>query len=518
MLRTLITKILTVGIDDDSPGYVHRPVIFTNMAAGLGILFYTIFVVFHLMNANPSLLPVTLIDMAGLACLPFVFLLNKNHRYSLAAVLLNLLVAVPVFIKSYLYYGYLTGYHIFFIIFTILPILTMPAKRMFVTAGLVGLNLAFYLLTFRHLPLHDVTSAHSAAEMTAMNYAISILVILLMAVCFYIYQVMLAQNDHNLERKADELRLAYDEVNLLASTDPLTGLLNRRVIEQTIMDEIIRAERYHSPLSIILFDLDHFKTVNDTFGHDIGDQVLITICSLVQANLRETDVLGRWGGEEFLIILPETDVNGATRTAEKLRAVLAKHKHETAGKVTASFGVVQRQINTTLTFFFRQVDEAMYAAKNQGRNRVWSAPHSQEVGINSERLEWKAEWETGLAAIDDEHKALVVLTNQFIEASLDPDHTCDISALMHTIYTGLSGHFTHEEKILADSNYPDTQKHIQIHGNILRKLIGLENRIEAGEVRPVAFYIFIINEIVVGHMLNSDIKYYPHIRRYVMNS
>lgn len=339
-----------------------------------------------------------------------------------------------------------------------------------------------------------------------------------MAVSFYLYQIMLYTNDRNLEQKAEELRQAYDEVNLLAFTDPLTGLSNRRVIEQTMMDEIIRSERYHSPLSVILFDLDFFKKVNDTYGHDIGDEVLKTICSLVQANLRETDLLGRWGGEEFLIILPETDLAGAIKTAEKLRSILAEHKHETAGTVTSSFGVAQRLINTTLTYFFRQVDEAMYTAKNNGRNRVSAAPYNVEVGYIGEHLEWKEEWETGLADIDDEHKALVDLTNQYIDISMSPERSEEIPAFMRSIYNGLSGHFVHEEKILTDALYPETEKHTQIHSNILRKLTGLIERIKTGEVRPVAFYIFIINEIVVGHMLHSDIKYYPHIRRYVMNS
>lgn|GEM_PF-4619672 len=155
----------------------------------------------------------------------------------------------------------------------------------------------------------------------------------------------------------------------------------------------------------------------------------------------------------------------------------------------------------------------MYTAKNTGRNRVWAVPYNLEIGYNNEQLEWKTEWETGLPAIDDEHKALLDLTNQFIEISLSPERSEEIPAFMQTIYHGLSGHFVHEEKILMDVQYPETEKHVQIHSSILRKLAGLVERIQSGEVRPVAFYIFIINEIVVGHMLNTDVKYFPFIRR-----
>ncbi len=504
---------LNTGTQRGSPGYVNRPIIFTNIAAALAIFLNATYLILHLIKGNPSLLPVSLANIAALVCLPFAFYFNHKQKNLAAALVVNAMTSVPVFINTYLYFGKLTGLPLFFMIFIIVPLLTISNKRMALSGSLVGINLAFYLLTFRHLPVFDTWAIYNQAELTVMNYSTNILVILLMAVSFYLYQIMLYTNDRNLEQKAEELRQAYDEVNLLASTDPLTGLSNRRMIEQAIMDEIVRAERYHSPLSIILFDLDYFKAVNDTYGHDVGDDVLKTVCSLVQTNMRETDLIGRWGGEEFLIVLPETDLAGAMKTAEKLRGILAAHNHTVAGKLTASFGVAQRQVNTTMTHFFRQVDEAMYTAKTNGRNMVRAAPVNIDIGLNNERLDYKTEWETGIPEIDNEHKNLVNLANQFIEISLSPDRRAEIRTYMKIIHDDLRDHFIHEEDILNNFQYPGLEKHQQIHKRIIRKLDDLINKIDLGEVRPEALYIFLINDMIIGHVSTVDILYIPFIRR-----
>ncbi|MBC7877923.1 MAG: GGDEF domain-containing protein [Anaerolineales bacterium] len=156
----------------------------------------------------------------------------------------------------------------------------------------------------------------------------------------------------------------------LANTDALMQISNRRELEATIDREINRATRHNQPLSAVLFDLDHFKHVNDNYGHQVGDSVLQETARLVQTTLRITDFLGRWGGEEFLVIAPQTDCIQAQGLAERLRNAIAMHPHQHAGKVTASFGVAQYELGTSPDAWLKCADDALYAAKQSGRNRV----------------------------------------------------------------------------------------------------------------------------------------------------
>ena len=163
---------------------------------------------------------------------------------------------------------------------------------------------------------------------------------------------------------------AEKELEKLAHFDELTSIFNRRQINLTLDRQIHIANRYHNDLSIIFFDIDHFKNVNDTFGHDAGDKVLIKISQLVQNQLRKSDTFGRWGGEEFLIILPETSQENAYKVAENLRKVIENNDFEEIGKITCSFGVYQISIEDNLESAIKKVDNLLYKAKESGRNQV----------------------------------------------------------------------------------------------------------------------------------------------------
>ena len=159
-------------------------------------------------------------------------------------------------------------------------------------------------------------------------------------------------------------------IEALSVTDPLTQLYNRLKLDKVIIYEIDRSHRYHNPLSIVLFDIDDFKKVNDTYGHQTGDAVLIVIADIVHSIVRDADIAGRWGGEEFLIICPDTDSDGAAKLADKLRTAIAKHRFTTVGTKTCSFGVATLQNEEDAQELISRADEAMYQAKNEGRNRV----------------------------------------------------------------------------------------------------------------------------------------------------
>ena len=159
----------------------------------------------------------------------------------------------------------------------------------------------------------------------------------------------------------------------LSVTDPLTKACNRQYLRERLPDEVDRSRRFNHPLTVLLFDVDHFKQVNDTFGHEVGDEVLKKVAECTRENLRHFDTLARYGGEEFVVVLPNTDVDEGFLAAERLRKAIAEIAVATGkgvAKVTASFGVA------TLTpeireeaELLRRADDALYRAKRAGRNR-----------------------------------------------------------------------------------------------------------------------------------------------------
>lgn len=167
-----------------------------------------------------------------------------------------------------------------------------------------------------------------------------------------------------LQERSERLTLFH-----LAHTDPLTGLPNRRALYPAV-DGLLVATPQGKAGSVILLDLDHFKRINDTYGHNVGDDVLIYTAALLRSALRDSDTVGRWGGEEFLITLPDTDTLGATRVAQRLRRLMHNTAQPPVGQVTASLGVATCEPGDDLRVLTARADAAMYEAKQQGRNRV----------------------------------------------------------------------------------------------------------------------------------------------------
>ena len=160
------------------------------------------------------------------------------------------------------------------------------------------------------------------------------------------------------------------QVEKLSITDSLTELNNRMHLDKVLLDEFRRMTRYSLDLSIILCDIDFFKMINDNYGHLVGDQVLISISKILRLYCRDVDVVGRWGGEEFLIICRETNVEGAMIVADKLRALISDHVFPRVGHKTASFGVTLAVPDEPVEDALQRADQALYRAKELGRNRV----------------------------------------------------------------------------------------------------------------------------------------------------
>ena len=175
-------------------------------------------------------------------------------------------------------------------------------------------------------------------------------------------------------RDITERKRTEQSLKELASRDPLTGVANRRHFFERAGEEHARSRRYERPLSILMLDIDHFKRINDRYGHTRGDEVLKTLCDATRSRLREVDLLARIGGEEFAILLPETNKAGARIVAERLREFVAGLKVKTEGaeiRWTISIGVAVRlPADTAIAECLKRADEALYRAKERGRNRV----------------------------------------------------------------------------------------------------------------------------------------------------
>jgi len=155
--------------------------------------------------------------------------------------------------------------------------------------------------------------------------------------------------------------------------DPLTGIFNREYFFARLQEELERMKRFKRSLSVAIFDIDDFKAVNDSYGHPAGDKVLKELCALIKKQLRSTDVFARIGGEEFGLLFPETDINGARRVCEKLRKAIEEAEFRVNGnviKITASFGVTQAKDSDTVDSLYERADAALYLAKRGGKNRV----------------------------------------------------------------------------------------------------------------------------------------------------
>jgi diguanylate cyclase (GGDEF)-like protein len=183
-----------------------------------------------------------------------------------------------------------------------------------------------------------------------------------------------AELQQRIEAATQEVREAKAKAEQEARLDPLTGLYNRRAFMELASGELLRARRYNSHLSIAMIDLDHFKKINDNWGHAIGDRVLVAFAGILKNSMREVDVIARLGGEEFVLLMTETTVEEATRVAERIRGDVVAGSLQLADAQlhwTASFGVTAlHDDDYSVTAALLRADKALYKAKEGGRNRV----------------------------------------------------------------------------------------------------------------------------------------------------
>lgn len=189
-----------------------------------------------------------------------------------------------------------------------------------------------------------------------------------------VFQQRLAESNQEI----DELRHSLEAVRQEAMTDSLTGLVNRRYLDDALIDTAKQCNVQNQSMALLVLDIDHFKRFNDTYGHQLGDVVLKQVARCLTANTKGRDIAGRFGGEEFVIILPDTDLDGAMAVAEQIRAnvagkqIILKSSGKSLGQITLSIGAATMNKDEDVAETLHRADEALYAAKDAGRNRVLS--------------------------------------------------------------------------------------------------------------------------------------------------
>lgn len=204
--------------------------------------------------------------------------------------------------------------------------------------------------------------AMTFGDLTTQNFNGLSMLILASALSIFVYRVLgRALIQFGAEKRAFEV---------LAATDHLTGVANRRGLTEKLSEELARSQRYEDTFSVLLLDLDHFKQFNDEHGHEMGDTILIEVTKILLEQCRQVDIVGRWGGEEFLLILPHNDATESVEAASRMRKAIEDHAFPGGVEVTVSIGVTEWRKAESIEQLVARADEAMYQAKHMGRNRL----------------------------------------------------------------------------------------------------------------------------------------------------
>jgi diguanylate cyclase (GGDEF)-like protein/hemerythrin-like metal-binding protein len=347
--------------------------------------------------------------------------------------------------------------------------------------------------------LHALTLATAVAPYDDPAYRLFMLldiaVLTAMSFCFFVLTHMRIEQDLERERAA---------VERASRTDKLTGLLNRSYFESELERRLREADRFDDHLSLLIMDIDHFKNINDRFGHPVGDEVLREMAARAAANFRSSDLLCRWGGEEFVCVL-RGPVNAAVTAAENLRAAVLERPFAMVGSVSLSVGIAERRANEDFHVWLSRADHALYRAKANGRDRI-ELESASHVPIGPLLLRWNPVFLTGDAIIDRQHKGLFEKGALLLEKCAANDADGAIS-LAHQLLEDADQHYRYEEYLLDTINYSSLDQHCEQHRRLREQGAEVLRSVVSGTARLGTLAEFVISDLVLGHVAEEDIRY-----------
>ena len=328
----------------------------------------------------------------------------------------------------------------------------------------------------------------------------------------------LLKTTQKLHQDNEIIRRELGELDRLANLDKLTGCWNRHRFEEAVKSEIDRLERYDQPLSLLIIDIDHFKQINDRHGHAAGDRVLVDLAGLLRNSLRTIDSLTRWGGEEFIILCPNTTLETAHLLAERLREKVAHTTFAKRGTLTISVGVAECLGKESWQQWLERADGALYTAKNNGRNRVQIAAGTRAAALLRQaadsdfvRIAWRPAYASGNSTIDREHQILFSLANDLLNALISASPTEETRKIIAMLLKEIEQHFASEEAILARTNYPDLVGHAALHRSLLAQAQHLADNFVPEPQAIGALFQYLVHDVIAKHMLDADRAYFNYL-------
>ncbi|MFH1603405.1 MAG: diguanylate cyclase [Pseudomonadota bacterium] len=497
------------------------------MAAGTSLLVVLLLLASYEQGllALPVLIEATVIICALIALMYAVFRSGLNRRFPDPSLTMEQIILASLTVVYIMYQAWpLRG--------ILLPVYLMP-----LLFGVFGLNRVRLLLLVLLLLLAYAGMVLLSARAKPANVDAATEVTLFAVLCtvlpwfaamggyFHSLRERLGQSRSELRQTLEDLQQtnqalqdSHAELDRLASTDKLTGAWNRRRMEEAIGNEMDRLRRYGHPLSLLILDIDLFKEVNDRYGHAAGDQILVELAAQIRSSLRLADSLTRWGGEEFVVLCPNTGLSAAAVFAERLRKSIAGTNFSVTKGITVSIGVAECLPGEIWDTWFGRADAALYLAKASGRNQVRIAPGTPAqpgaaaaASGNLVQLVWDSAYECGHEVVDREHKALFRDSNDLLAAILTGRPANEVDAIVDTLVRDLVQHFQDEEQTISAAGFPGAVAHADIHRELVNRAGALIERFRAGKADVGELFQFLAEDVVTKHMLDADRDFFPYL-------
>jgi len=334
-----------------------------------------------------------------------------------------------------------------------------------------------------------------------------------------------------------ERKQAEEKIEQLAFLDPLTNLPNRRLFQDRLKQAMALCKRTGKFGGLLFLDLDNFKRVNDSYGHDAGDLLLLETARRTLACVREVDTVARLGGDEFVVMLSqlmddrsrsetlareigEKILNGLSApyllTIEQDGKIESRVEHQCTVSIgIALFGPREMDQNAIL----KRADVAMYLAKTAGRNTICFAPEAMVLTESEKKqpgnlaqLNWSSAYQSGHPQLDAQHQGLFATVNELLSALLANDSGGQVAKLIDQLMQDILQHFHDEEVLLTASAYPDSAAHIQLHQQLARRAVEMIDQFHADELDRGVLFAFFANEIVLQHILVADRAFFAYLQ------